>query len=224
MKKILLSLIVSYFISILSYAQAGRENILRDLEQGQGSREVSDQQKTVTGTTKSAARLFGAKDDLTSVIMIIPSGSEVAILDSDSTYFRVNYDDSEGFVLKRQVTVNTEAADNQNVSTGRNINTPKNEPDISAREDSKEAYPVETNRESRFSYLERKYGTSMAARINSGKIWKGMDADMVRDSWGNPTKINRIINGNTIQEEWTYRNSVLYFGDSILRNWGPVRK
>jgi hypothetical protein len=154
--------------------------------------------------------------------MIIPSGSQVTILDSDSTYFLVNYEDNEGFVLKRQIeNVNRQTTGNQrdnaaqeNVETGAaNSNNAANE-----------RYPVETQNESRFSYLEKKYGTSIAARINSGKIWKGMDADMVRDSWGNPLKINRIINGNTVREEWTYRNSILYFDDGVLRNWGPVRK
>jgi hypothetical protein len=224
MKRKLLSVIASCFLSIIISAQAGRENILQDLEQGQGANEISyqQQQQQVTGTTKSAVRLFGTKDDLTSVIMIIPSGSQVTILDSDSTYFLVNYEDNEGFVLKRQIeNVNRQTTGNQrdnaaqeNVETGAaNSNNAANE-----------RYPVETQNESRFSYLEKKYGTSIAARINSGKIWKGMDADMVRDSWGNPLKINRIINGNTVREEWTYRNSILYFDDGVLRNWGPVRK
>jgi hypothetical protein len=220
MKRIILSVVITYFFSTLIYAQTGRENILQGLEQGQGARENAEQQQSVTGTTKSAVRLFGTKDDLTSVIMIIPMGSQVAILDADSTYYLVNFEDNEGFVLKRQIGSITKSSgtassdsENNNISSGKDREESVNEP-----------YPVETQNESRFSYLERKYGTSVAARINSGKIWKGMDPDMVKDSWGNPLKINRIINGNTIREEWTYRNSILYFDDSILRNWGPVRK
>lgn len=221
MKRIILSVVITLILSTLNYAQTGRENILQGLEQGQGARETSDQQQSVTGTTKSAVRLFGTKDDLTSVIMIIPSGSQVAILDADSTYYLVNYEDTEGFVLKRQIGSITKSSGNES-SSSENVTLSSNGRE---REESvNETYPVETQTESRFSYLERKYGTSLAARINSGKIWRGMDADMVRDSWGNPLKINRIINGNTIREEWTYRNSILYFDDSTLRNWGPVRK
>jgi hypothetical protein len=145
----------------------------------------------------------------------------VAILDADRTYYLVNYEDTEGFVLKRQIGSITKSSGNES-SSSENVTLSSNGRE---REESvNETYPVETQTESRFSYLERKYGTSLAARINSGKIWRGMDADMVRDSWGNPLKINRIINGNTIREEWTYRNSILYFDDSTLRNWGPVRK
>ena len=36
----------------------------------------------------------------------------------------------------------------------------------------------------------------MASRLYSGKIWKGMNAEMVRDSWGRAGKINRVISGN----------------------------
>jgi hypothetical protein len=64
----------------------------------------------------------------------------------------------------------------------------------------------------------------MAARLNSGKIWKGMNAAMVVDSWGNAQKINRIIDGNTIKEEWIYTNTWLYFEDNTLVEWGAVKR
>jgi uncharacterized membrane protein len=82
---------------------------------------------------------------------------------------------------------------------------------------------IQQNTRSRFSLLEEKYGTGIAARINSGKIWKGMNAEMVKDSWGSPQRINRIINGNTMNEQWTYKNTVLYFRDNLLVDWGPLR-
>ncbi|MFO7620277.1 MAG: hypothetical protein R6W81_03310, partial [Bacteroidales bacterium] len=77
---------------------------------------------------------------------------------------------------------------------------------------------------SRFAYLEGKYGSAMAARLDAGKIWKGMTKDMVQDSWGTPQKINRVISGNIIKEEWIYRNSWLYFENDNLVEWGPVRR
>ena len=64
----------------------------------------------------------------------------------------------------------------------------------------------------------------MAARIISGKIWKGMNSDMVKDSWGLAEKVNRIVNGNTIEENWIYRNTWLYFENNTLIDWGPVKK
>jgi hypothetical protein len=46
---------------------------------------------------------------------------------------------------------------------------------------------------------------------------------MVNDTWGSPQKINRVISGNTVKEEWIYKNTWLYIEDDILREWGPVK-
>ena len=63
----------------------------------------------------------------------------------------------------------------------------------------------------------------MAARLGAGKIWKGMSAEMVRDSWGSPSKINRVI-GNNVREEWVYRNTWLFIENNTLVDWGPVKQ
>ena len=60
----------------------------------------------------------------------------------------------------------------------------------------------------------------MASRLITGKIWKGMSSEMVRDSWGRPIKINRVISGNTIKEEWIYKNTWLFLKDDYLVEWG----
>jgi hypothetical protein len=64
----------------------------------------------------------------------------------------------------------------------------------------------------------------MASRLIAGKIWKGMTGEMVRDSWGKPSKINRVISSNTIKEEWIYRSTWLYIEDDVLMTWGPVQR
>ena len=64
----------------------------------------------------------------------------------------------------------------------------------------------------------------MASRLIAGKIWKGMSGEMVRDSWGKPLKINRVISGNTVKEEWIYKTTWLYIEDDLLMTWGPVQK
>jgi hypothetical protein len=83
---------------------------------------------------------------------------------------------------------------------------------------------VQEQQVSRFTFLENKYGTSIAARLNSGKIWRGMTAEMVRDSWGKPLRINRIIRNNIIKEEWIYQNTWLYIENNNLIEWGPTKK
>lgn len=164
-----------------------------------------------TATLKSAARLFEAKNDLTTVIEVLPSGTRVTVLDSDSTYSRVQYENVEGYILKRQLVKDLTPVISE--SAKRPVEERLNEG----------ARPVEESTISRFSYLENKYGTNVAERISSGKIWKGMNGEMVRDSWGNPQKISRVISSNTVKEEWTYRSTILYFQDNKLIQWGPVK-
>jgi hypothetical protein len=216
MKKYLVLLLFASMILTANAQQSERAGILESLEQNNQNKPQQSQDQQVTATLKSASRLFGEKDDLTTVIMIIPAGSSVIVLDSDSTYFHVKFEDTEGFINKRSATLDKPQTDNNN-----QLNEPryqeKEETDLPQIQESTENQPEEI---SRFSYLENKYGSSVAARINSGKIWKGMSPEMVTDSWGNPQKINRVINGNVIKEEWIYKNTWLYFQNNKLIEWG----
>lgn len=159
-----------------------------------------------TAKLKSASRLFASRDDLTTVILIIPADSVVEVLDSDSTYLHVVFQDNEGFIFKRQA-----------VMAKMPVNNKTSQPSTLRRNQ-------QYSDQDRFTYLENKYGTNMATRLISGKIWKGMDAEMVNDSWGTANKINRIISGNTVKEEWIYRNTWLYFENNILLEWGVVKR
>jgi hypothetical protein len=170
----------------------------------------TSENKDVTATLKSSSRLFKVKEDLTSVILVIPSGSVVTVLDSDSTYFHVTYQQDEGYIYKRHAVI-----DKAPVKT---INS------ALAVKSTQETPPQQEQYVSRFTYLESKYGTSLAARLNAGKIWKGMSSEMVKDSWGKAEKVNRVINGNVINEEWIYKNSWLYFENNTLVEWGPRKK
>jgi hypothetical protein len=209
MKKISMKNILSSLLFLLSIAslqaQVNKSDLLRNLEKNN----TGNQNNTLTATLKSSSRLFETRDDLTAVIQIIPAGSIVQVLDSDSTYLHVIFEDNEGYIYKRQAVV-----DKAPVLTEK-VNRPENQ----VREEQPAQQQV-----SRFSYLESKYGTNAAALLSAGKIWKGMSAEMVRDSWGSPKKINRVINGNLIREEWIYNNSWLFIDNDVLSEWGPVRK
>jgi hypothetical protein len=201
-------LTISIFMMMLAFtinAQDNRINTLQGLESSQSQNQDVKQ----TAIVNKATRLFGAKDDLTSVIMIIPSGDTVDVLGSDSTFLHVVYQENDGYIFKRHATLN--------------IITAQVTPDIQQQVNVQEGQPVQRQQVSRFTYLENKYGTDMAARLISGKIWKGMTTDMVQDSWGTPKKIKRTINGNNITEQWTYNNSWLYFENDTLTEWGPIR-
>ena len=211
MKRILsLTLIVIGAISL--NAQPNEIDKLQSPKQNQPVNQsitLSVQDTVVTATLKSASRLFADKNDITSVIVIIPADSIVEVLGSDSTYLHVVYQNNEGFIFKHQANINQVVEVNQNAQSQ---NTDQNN------------QQVQEQQQNRFSYLENKYGSNLAARLNAGKIWKGMSAEMVNDSWGTADKINRIISGNVIKEEWIYRTTWLYFENNTLLEWGPVKK
>ena len=197
------------FLSVVAFqlqGQTGKADQLQALEQNQND----NQNITATATLKVASRLFATKDDLTTVILIIPADSVVAVLDSDSTYLHVVFEENEGYILRRQAILNEVPVNAQ--------------PVIQSRPAAQQTEPVQEQHQSRFSYLENKYGSNMANRIFSGKIWKGMNSEMVKDSWGTADKINRIISGNITKEEWIFRNTWLYFENNTLLEWGPVKK
>ena len=196
-----------FLIGVLSLkAQTKKVDQLQALEQSQ----PASQNVVATATLKSASRLFATKDDLTSVILIIPADSVVMVLDSDNTYFHVVFEENEGYIFKRQAVLDKIPVANQQ--------TVQSQPAV------QETQPVQEQNQSRFSYLENKYGSNLAARLMAGKIWKGMNSEMVSDSWGTAEKINRVISGNVIKEEWIFKNTWLYFENNTLIEWGPVRK
>jgi hypothetical protein len=187
-------------------AQNTKVDQLQTLEQNKSD----NQNITSTATLKISSRLFASKDDLTSVIMIIPVDSVVTVLDSDSTYFHVVFDENEGFIFKRDAILDKTPFNVQQITQA--------QPAVN------ETAPAGDKQQSRFSYLENKYGSNMAARLMAGKIWKGMNSDMVNDSWGTASKINRIISGNLVKEEWIFKNTWLYFENNTLVDWGPAKK
>jgi hypothetical protein len=216
MKRFFVSLI-SLMIFVGLQGQADRTGVLQELERNtHGSGEA-----LLTATLKSASRLFADPNDLTSVILVIPSGAVVEVLEYDPDYLYVFYEDYEGYIVRQhadfdeprvkapvQVQLQTQTQPRQQVQA------------------LEESPGQQTQKEviTRFAYLQGKYGSSMAARLDAGKIWKGMTKEMVQDSWGTPQKINRVISGNIIKEEWIYRNSWLYFENDNLVEWGPVRR
>lgn len=204
MKRLLfLTLLIISTLSIK--AQTNKIDKLQALEQNQ----TTIQSSHATATLKSASRLFAAKDDLTTVIQIIPADSVVTVLDSDSTYLHVVFDQNEGYIFKRQAVLDQ--------TPSRTSQVRESQPDVM------ETQPVQ-EQQTRLSYLENKYGSNMAARLNAGKIWKGMNSEMVKDSWGVAEKVSRNISGNAIKEKWMYRSTWLYFENNTLLDWGPVKK
>jgi hypothetical protein len=199
--------IATLLTAVVSLAgQTNKADKLKALEQNQ----PADQNIQSTATLKSASRLFATKDDLTSVIFVIPADSVVSVLDSDSSYFHVVYAGSEGFIFKRDAVIDKTPVLSQ--------------PVMQSQPSAQNSEPIQEQQQSRYSYLENKYGSNMAPRLFSGKIWKGMTSEMVNDSWGTADKVNRMKSGSIVKEEWIFRDTWLYFENSTLLEWGPVKK
>ncbi|HSO77408.1 MAG TPA: hypothetical protein VLQ76_02485 [Bacteroidales bacterium] len=167
-------------------------------------------QELQKATTKGAVRLFGDKDDLTTVITLIPAGSNVEIIKPDLEYTLVRFDNSEGFV-KSDKLVTVQATTTVQPAA----NVPSTQATYSAQPQSQP--------QDRFEMLTMKYGNDIGKRLYQHKVWKGINADMARDSWGKPKQINRMYVDQSVDEEWIYSQKWLYFRDNILIEWGPVK-
>lgn len=180
-------------------------------------------------TTKGAVRLFGDKDDLTSVITIIPDGSTVEVVTPDSVFTRVLFEGSDGFVKSDRLTtakrvLNAEparaiqpVAAEQPAAWQAQQTQPPEQPQQQAVEQEYNA-PAD-----RYEMLVSKYGADIGKSLYQHKVWKGVNSDMARDSWGKPVQINRMYVDQSVDEEWIYPKKYLYFRDGNLIEWGPVK-
>lgn len=210
--KIYISIIpISFFLLLANYLEIKSE--MQTIKNNHSNIFLQDQ---TTATLKSASRLFSDKNDLTSVLLIIPSGDTVRVLDYDDTFLHVLYEEYEGFIMTRHATLNKP-------QIKPSVTGVKDKP-VSVSEIPRQVQQRQQVEGSRYSYLTNKYGPNVASRLYEGKIWKGMTAEMVKDSWGNPRKINRVISGNNTKEEWIYSNTWLYIQNDRLLEWGPLNK
>jgi hypothetical protein len=208
MNKLILS-IPALFITLSVFSQTTRNDVLQGLEK--------DQNVIIPGTTatvKNATRLFKDKDDLTSVIMVIPGESVVDVLAADTVFLNVDYEGNKGYIYARHADLIK-----SEVPAGNNDKTVYERKETAVNS----AIPAERTITTRYDYLINKYGRSLAGKINDGKIWKGMRSEMVKDSWGSPKKINRLISNNVVREDWYYNNTRLLFQNSVLVEWFRVK-
>ncbi len=166
-------------------------------------------------TTKGAVRLFGDKDDLTTVIQIIPDGSAVEVIKADTAYALVRFGEVEGYVRSDRLGAPAKVISVAPVIQPQ-VYTQQQQPQADVQ--SYEQQPVD-----RYESLVSKYGTDIGKRLYQHKVWKGVTSDMAIDSWGKPKQINRMYVDQSVDEEWIYSKKWLYFRDSILIEWGPVK-
>lgn len=204
--------LITSVIALLLASQLSAQGNLEDLEKAQPAQRSVAMKASLT----SASRLFKDKEDLTSVIVIIPAGTVVEVTNSDSTYLYVTYEEDEGYIFREHASVSSAPV---TLTTGEERTGVISQ----SRPDDRPAQPAQRPVNDRRTRLTNKYGSDIASRMMAMKIWKGMTAEMVQDSWGSPRKIDRVINGNNVNEKWIYPNSWLYIENDRLVEWGPVR-
>jgi hypothetical protein len=184
--------------------------------------------------TKGAVRLFSDKDDLTSVLQIIPDGTVVEAISADTVFTLIRLGDLQGYVKSDRLTAalpvmatpqpvaatSQPAAQPAREAAAQPVSRPVQEamqtqptPDTQYRQ-----VPTE-----RYQALSDKYGADLGLKLYQHKVWKGITSDMARDSWGKPVQINRMYVDTSVDEEWIYTKSYLYFRDGVLIEWGPVK-
>jgi len=165
--------------------------------------------------TKGAVRLFADKDDLTSVIQIIPDGTVVEAVSADTAFTLIRLGDVQGYVKSDRLTAALPV-----VTT--------TQPAVQPVQEAAPVQPVadvQTRQipTDRYQALSEKYGADLGLKLYQHKVWKGITSDMARDSWGKPKQINRMYVDSSVDEEWIYSRSYLYFRDGVLIEWGPVK-
>ena len=163
-----------------------------------GSLSVMAQTQKIT--TTSACRLFADIENVSSVLSYIPKNSEVEVIEYSGEYALVVYEGTQGWIKAEKTTASTiQAQENIAPQNSNNYNIPYD----------------------RYSALIDKYGMRTGKSIYEHKIWKGIDNNMVKDSWGKPLQVSREVNSSGTIEIWTYRKSWLLLKNGILTEWGP---
>ena len=64
-----------------------------------------------------------------------------------------------------------------------------------------------------------KYGKAVGEKVSFKQIWSGMTDEMVRDSWGEPDKIDKNVKPWGVFTQWYYGEVTFFFRDGKLTEW-----
>ncbi len=94
--------------------------------------------------------------------------------------------------------------------------------DISKYEKELESLKSEIDSTMRKIYI-KKYGSEIGTRIINKQIWKGMSTKMMKDSWGEPDKIDVNKKKWGKFEQWYYGTVTYFFKDGKLTDWEETK-
>ncbi len=90
--------------------------------------------------------------------------------------------------------------------------------------DIKIEHSLEEIRKNKEAYLIAKYGREDGLKVFMGLVWKGMTENMLRDSWGNPDKIDKSVYTYGAFTQWYYGDIIYFFKNKKLIDWEEKRK
>jgi len=64
-----------------------------------------------------------------------------------------------------------------------------------------------------------KYGKEVGEKVSYKQIWTGMTDEMVRDSWGEPDRIDKNKKPWGVFTQWYYGEVTFFFKDGRLTEW-----
>ena len=65
----------------------------------------------------------------------------------------------------------------------------------------------------------KKYGKEVGEKVSYKQIWTGMTDEMVRDSWGEPDKIDNNVKPWGVFTQWYFGEVTFFFRDGKLTEW-----
>ena len=145
----------------------------------------------------------------------LKKGDRVKILGVQGEYYKVFYNDTIGFALKKKFESEEEIARLKRIEE---IYEKEYEKEIIARNKQLEE-KKRREAEVKKSALIKKYGSTDGLKVFEGKIWIGMTKAMLLDGWGEPSDINRTVGSWGIHEQWIYGDTYIYLENDILTSW-----
>lgn len=161
----------------------------------------------VTIHCKVPTKVYQKRGTWSEILDTIPKGHTLLAYDYENNYYLVEYDTLLGYVFTLDV-----ETDEYRTKRIQKENMKKEQLNAQKRE-------LAENRAERRALLIKKYGTEHGDKISKGQIWLGMTKEMVEDSWGKPSEVNRSVGSWGVKEQWVYYNSYLYIRNGILTSW-----
>ncbi|MCU4177444.1 hypothetical protein [Carboxylicivirga sp. N1Y90] len=150
-------------------------------------------------------------------------GNKVKVLQADDKLFKVLFKGIEGYAFRDALISEVDYAKNQLVNKEKADKKRQEQLVLLEQQKKREQDQLARQRQqkqNRKNRLIKKYGAIQGEKINNGSIWIGMSKEMVIDSRGHPSKINRSVGTWGVHEQMIYNNDVyIYIENGILASW-----